>query len=109
MAVAGGVLDARFRERSPQVRRLEVRIVAKAAHTPRILENASFDLPAAYHFSRRVLERSHAYIPGAVRKLPSTARSGGGHPCDQLRIVCCVQRLATQVLATRPSLAVDTR
>ena len=46
MAVAGGVLDARFRERSPQVRRLEVRIVAKAAHTPRVLENAAFDRDA---------------------------------------------------------------
>ena len=109
MAVAGGVLNARFREGTSQVRRLEVRVVTESAFTPRILEYATFYLSAAALFAASVAERGDAYVPGAVRKFVLSAPSGRGHPRDELGIVRRVQRLTIEILATRPSLAVDTR
>src|ERR1700676_1640414 len=99
MAVAGSVLDTRFRERSTKIRRLEVRIVAEAASPSRILEHTTFNFSAAHLFAQMVPERSDAHIAGAVRKSLLIALSSRGHSRDELGIVGRIERLAGEILA----------
>src|ERR1700737_3904754 len=108
MTVASGVLDARFRKRSAQIRRFEVWIVAEAAAASRILEHAAFNLSAPHLFAQMVPERGNADILGAVTESLLIALSSRGHPRDELGVVRRVQRLTVEILAARPSLAVDT-
>src|ERR1700682_2598556 len=105
MTVAGGVLDARLRERSTQIGRFEVRIITEATAASRMLEHATFDLSAPHLLAQMIPERGDAYVPAAVSN--PLFLSSGGHPRDELGVVRRIQRLTVEALAARPSFAVD--
>ena len=109
MAQGRRVFDRRFRKCAAQVGGLEVRVVAKPTASARSEQHPSFDLPASYYLTHRILERRDGDVPPRVGVVSRIIALCSLHSRYQFGVVRIVERSSREILASRPALAVDAR